>query len=388
MRKNIVRELAAYFVVISAILAGAIPAAAQGMGGFDMNQASQFLRYLPPMIKSVTQEPAEPQKGDPVKITAKVSRLHFGEDDYETVDSVALYYTVDGEKWEQIAMEESDDKLTWTAEIPSVDICTEVDYHITAKDSAGNIAMELPGWLALPGWSPAKEGDAPAKAHDFLTKIYDHVNSEKIGIPTDMILEPIPSYMDVKSVWFGYDDNNFYFRLQYGDPVQKGSVSPLDINLYMLAVINCSLDVIFTDAVMEGLNNGFKGFDINDPSLKDLTKYFWAWYYAPLVDIAPALPGIGKIPGVGMIHLNPKDIKIPLFETKGFKYKLNGNNIDVTMDRNMIGQSAENAFTFVTADIKVAGSDFSTMKPKVGDLSYTTTIIMDDHAYDTCAEAQ
>jgi hypothetical protein len=379
------RIIAAFFAALALAALAAGNARAQDMGAFDMNQFSQFLQYLPPIIKTVTQEPDTPKQGDAVKVTAKVDRIHFGVDDIESVDSVKLYYTYDGEKWETADMEQGDDKVSWTCEIPAPADCTEVDYHITAVDSAGNIAMELPQWVAMPGWTPPKEGETPANSPlDFLTKIYDHKNSEKSGIPEEYVMTEIPPYMDIQTVWFGYDDNNLYFRIQFGAKPQPGTLSPVDANLYILMIINSSLDYIFNETVMAGFKTGLKNFNVNDPALKEMVKYLWAWYYSPLLDIIPPLPSIGKIPGVGLLHLNPAQIKIPVFEIKGFKYKVDGSIMDVTLDRKFIGPSEQNVFTFFAGDLNAAGTDMTSIKPKIGDLSYTTTIIMGDHAYDSC----
>ncbi len=357
-------------------------AAAQGMG-FDMNQASQYLRYLPPIIQSVTQSPEEPKNGDEVTVTAAVDRVHFGDADYETVDSVKLYYTFDGEKWEEVAMDQDGaDKTLWTGRIPAASECAEVDYYISARDTAGNIAMELPDWASTPGWEPPAAGAAPAaQPHDFLLKLYDHVNGERPeGAPAE-----IPSYMDITSVRFGYDADNFYFRVEFVDPMQQGTISPVDANLYILAVINRSLNFLLDPKVAETIKGGMKDFNMDDPQFKEMAKSLWVWYYAPLVDIAPPLPGIGKIPGIGMVHIKPPDIKRPIFETKGFKHKIHGNFLDLTVNRGFIGPSEGDTMTFVAGNVKAVGADIMSVKPQLGDISYTTTVILGDHAYDTCA---
>ncbi len=377
-RKQFLKRIITTAVACGAIAFASGAAHAQSMG-MDMDSISQFMKYLPPLIKNVTQEPETPKQGDAVKITANVDRIHFA-DDIETVDSVKLSYTYDGEKWETIDMEQGDDKVNWTCEIPAPGDCTEVDYRITAVDSAGNIAMELPQWIATAGW----DGNADNPPYQYLTKIYDHVNSERSEIPDEMQIGEIPPYLDIQTVWFGFDDKNYYFKIQFGEKMQQGTISPVDANLYILAIINCSLETIDNAATDLGLKQGFKNFDPSNPMVQELVKYFWGWYYAPLLDIVPPLPGIGKIPGVGLIHIDPANIKTPIFEKTGFKHKLNGNNLELSVSRSFVGNAQDDTMTFLAGDVKAEGADMTSIKPKIGDISYTTTIIMRDHAYDSC----
>ncbi len=350
--------------------------------GFDMNQASEYLRYLPPIIQSVTQSPEEPKNGEAVTVTAVVERVHFGDSDYETVETVKLFYTFDGEKWDEVEMEQNgEDKTEWTGEIPAATDCAQVDYYISARDSAGNMAMELPEWASTPGWEPPAAGAAPDKPpHDYLFKMYDHVNGERPeGAPKD-----VPSYMDISSVRFGYDASSFYFRLQFGDPMQQGTISPVDINLYILGIINRSLNFLLDPSVAEAMKSGMKSFNMDDPRFKEMARSLWIWYYSPLIDIVPPLPSIGKIPGIGLAHVKPPDIKRPIFETKGFSYKVHEQFLDLTLDRTFIGPSESGTMTFVSGNVKAAGADIMSIKPQIGDISYTTTVILGDHAYDTC----
>ncbi len=365
IKKALLLVLTALFVIPSF-------ARAQSMG-FDMNQASQYLKHLPPVIKSTSFSPAEPQPGDPIKIIVKVDRFHFGGNDFESIQGVKLMYSVDdGVTWSETDMDEEENGKRYSAEVEAPQECGQLIYRFMADDTAGNIAIEIPPYLGLKD-PPENAGENEISPFDRLNVLYEHPNAPD---------SEIPPYLDVLSVRFGYDDAKFYFRIEFEEPVRQGSITPLDANAYLFVLINRSL--ILDPALTRMLANGFRKAKPDDTDVAEVAKTLWAWYYAPLAEIAPPLPDIGKIPGVALIHIRPPDFRRPLFETKGFTYTLNGNYLDLSIDRAFIGPSERNTITFTTGNVRVVGADIMHAKPALGDIAYTSTVIMDDHAIDIC----
>jgi len=364
-----------------------VPANAQDFD-FNFNDFSKYLKHLPPIINSVRNFPAEPGLDDEVLVKARVGRIHFGEEDYEYVEEVILHYTYDfGETWEEIDMDQdAENERLWTAGIEAPGECAEAVYYIVAKDSAGNIAMEVPPEMALPGWNPESD-DSP---FDFLPRIYDHEDAPD---------KEIPSYLDVLGMSFGFDDDNLYFRTEYESPMMKGLLSPVDANFYAFIIINRSL---MLDDDMFMMKPGGKGSMGRDKAMK-MAKSIWAWYYAPIAEAIPPIEGI-KIPGVALVHagesdweklgLNEEDyphqtfekqgFSAEIFDKNGFEYDVHDNFLDLTIERALLGESERNTFTFATINVRAAGSDLMNIKPYPGDVSYSVSAVVTDHYYNTC----
>lgn len=357
--------------VLLIVVAFSLRAEAQGFD-FNMDTVSQYLKYLPPIIKSVRHYPQQPKPGGTVKITARIERIHFGNEDFEYIDSVTLFYSLDsGGTWEEEEMDQEGDDPVWSVEIDAPEDCRDVLYYVRALDSADNVAMEMPPELSMIDWAPESEEET---IYDVLPLMFEH---------KDAADAEIPPYFDVLSLRFGYDDDNLYFRVGFEQPMYQGTVSPIDVNVYLLALINRAL--ILDPKLMGSVTSG----NVGENDAKEFSKYFWAWFYSPLVEIVPALPDVGKIPGVALVHLNMKNARrpLPIFETTGFKYEIKGNFLNLAIDRNMIGPSERNTVTFVAGNARAVGADIMSIKPIVGDISYSTSVIMDGHYFNVCEPA-
>ncbi len=365
-------------LLIIVLSVDATPLKDKGFNGFNVNMILKYLKNMPPALRHVRQVPANPRRNDTVVIAAKAIPPRSGVDQIDDIDSVILNYTLDGNEWFEVNMDRSGDDNEWSGAIPATGTCSEVDYNITVKDTEGNITKEIPEWQALPGYEQAlKDGKAKNK-YDFLTKVYDHVNSQKYDIPPEMQMPVIPDYLDIRTLWFGYDESNLYFRIQYGGPVYAGTVQPVDLNAYLIVLINGTLDST------EGAKNGRNKLKANNQITSGLAEHFWVWYYAPPVEIIPPTNNMGRIPGIGLLHFNPNSLKKPVIDTDGFSYSIHDSFMDVSLSRVFIGPSENNSLTFVAGNFKVYGGDLKNIRQQMGDISYATTIIMDDHGYMTC----
>ena len=358
---------------------GKQPGKQQGKGrgraggmGVDMGSISRYLKYLPPRIGQIRQSPRNPGPDDTVTISARISRIRFGRDDNEYIKTVTLFYSMDrGESWEEFDMDQDgDDGKLWVGEIPAADECGRVRYYIHAEDSMGNLALEIPPYLAMPGWEPPS-GDEESEdtPHDYLPLMFEHEDAQNFEIP---------AHLDVLTMWFGYDEDHLYFRTEFQAPVNGGSITPLDANAYILILFNGALN--FNPGMISQAMRGQGG-----DKTEKMAKKLWGWFYAPMGEAAPPVNGI-KIPGEGLVHIEPPDWKAPIFEKQGYEYDIWENYLDLTIDRSMIGQSENNTITFAMANARVTGADITKAQFEQGDISYSVTASMYGHAYSVCGE--
>ncbi len=380
MRNNVIRCIFAVTVVLALSIFISYPAGAKGMPGLSLNQFTRYLKYLPPIIRSVTQSPESPGKNDEVVVTARINGYRRSGDDDGGVKSATLRYTTDGVKWNNVEMESGDDDWTWTGTIPAAEACTEVDYNITVTDKTGNIVTELPGWLAFPGLPEKKPGGPAPDRHDYLKALSASNPAMNSTVSENMRMSDVPSYLSIDSVRFGFDAANLYFRIQLGSGALAGTLQPVDVNFYFLVLLNGSM--------LSGVDDVDEGGRMRRPGLYDMASTLWIWYYSPVVEAVPPVGGMQKVPGVGLLHVDPDDMDEPLFEAKGFSYNLHDKYMDVTIDRKFIGPSEGKALTFLAADMKAYGDQNNRIKMEVGDISSAVTVVMDDHGYFTCPEGE
>jgi len=86
----------------------------------------------PPVISSVEQDPEVPSEGEEVTVIASVSDAISG------LESVILYYRVNGGEWRTVEMTCSEG--AWVATIPGQEAGASVEYYVEARDKAGNTA--------------------------------------------------------------------------------------------------------------------------------------------------------------------------------------------------------------------------------------------------------
>ncbi len=90
----------------------------------------------PPRISDVKHSPVVPSNGDVVNVTAIIT------DDYGSIDTVFLFYQVNGTGWTKLLMNGSNSGDYW-ATIPSQGTNSIVEYYIEANDTDGNVANTL-----------------------------------------------------------------------------------------------------------------------------------------------------------------------------------------------------------------------------------------------------
>ncbi|MFH1537762.1 MAG: hypothetical protein ABIH66_02305 [bacterium] len=347
--------------LLAAIFPSPLPAQMGDFGSMgDMADASQFMQYIPPFIKDVWHEPEAPGVGDGITVYAEIFRLNLTPDSMEYVEEAYLEYSTDGgETWEEVEMYEVEDEAnTWSGEIPALEEAGEVLYRIRAADSAGNMVLEKP--------YPIEEDAESLSDLELGLEIEDEDESD----------EQIPSYLNILSTGFDYDDDYYYFHQEFESKPDQGTISPIDANVYILAMINKFPEIDFTKFKMTKDHIESMAEEVG----KDMAGHIAVWFYAPIADIAPPLPEIGKIPGVALIRLDEENIKRPIFGTDGFEYEIEDNSFNLRFERESMPGEPADMLMFVSFNIRIVGSDFSTAKPEKGDVSNSVVVYFRSHS--------
>jgi len=131
-----------------------------GAGG---SAFGSYLNDQPPVIGEVVGVPATPKAGERVSVTAIVANDMERTDD--TTEKVSLYYSTDGGKsWTEVKLEQGEeDETKWSGDIPGQSAGTKVVYYISALDTAGNLATEMPGMNMVWPRTPASPSTAPTQ---------------------------------------------------------------------------------------------------------------------------------------------------------------------------------------------------------------------------------
>jgi hypothetical protein len=345
------------------------------------------MKYIPPVISSVRFYPEEPGRDDAVRVVARVGRLKLSDDDFETLDEVKLFYSADGgETWKSADMREDDDGLEWEGEIPPLGAAGGVAFYVSATDTAGNVARVMSPEDTMPGWEPG----GTASPFDHLDLIFEHEETDS---------REIPAYMDVLSVRFGYDEGKYYFRVEFKEQPRPGTVAPLDANVYLFALVNRSL--VFDPALLQKVREGAFEGAMSESQIMEMAQSVWAWYYAPTIEIAPAIEGV-KFPASALIHpgkidwttseanksdyrvqtLKFKEYAAEVFDKGAFEYKIKGAKMDIWFDRRLLGPAERDTINFVTGNLRLTGSDMLKAKPLMGDISHSASIVMRDYYYE------
>lgn len=398
INKRAVMDSSLLLTIVTALIfsISSSPVSAQGFGG-EMTNVTEFLKYLPPIIRTVRHAPVNPQENDEVVVTADVGRINFVED-FEYIDSVTLYYSKDfAETFVEVGMDQGDNERFWTGTIPPCDDGTEVIYYIKAVDTVGNVAMVMPPINSMTSewYSMDDEAFETAVPQDYTFKMFDHEDKPDNEVPSDL---------DVLSASFGYDDDSYYFRYTFDSKPLPGTMSPIDANVYVFLMINRAL--MFSPEIMNAATlykdtgkTDMSFLDKNRGEIVDFFSSMWLWFYAPVADIAPPLPDIGKLPSITLAHLDPEASGCPIksgaslssldsrafscivFEKEGWEYSIKGKNMNITLDRNMIGTAKNDTINFVMLNLRIVGSDIMNIQVKPGDVSYSTGIVMKHKGY-------
>lgn len=191
--------------------------------GIEMNQLpaisnssesayNNYLNDTPPEIKSVTVVPDPPKAGEPAAVEALI--FMDSEKTDSTVLQAALHFSGDsGKTWQEIPMSQSEDnEQLWTAEIPPMEKDALGIYYVSASDVTGNTATEMPGQTSQ--WPPSETGLALLSG--------DAEEKDDVVAPS----------MDILKTFMGYDEQYFYFKVDYEKAVKEGTYSPPFLHSY------------------------------------------------------------------------------------------------------------------------------------------------------------
>ncbi len=110
-----------------------------GLCTLALNESTYFVYSvgdsLAPLITQVTQSPSPVTTLELVEVSAQIT------DDGSGVNTVEVYYRVDGGAWSSFSMALGEDS-TYTATLPPQLWDTQVDFYIVASDHQGNIAID------------------------------------------------------------------------------------------------------------------------------------------------------------------------------------------------------------------------------------------------------
>jgi hypothetical protein len=112
-------------------------------------------------------------------------------------------------------------KKIWYAKIPKQKKGTKIKFYIVAYDIAGNKAIEI-----LPSVK-----NFPPEDKELNLIIVDPDDPE----------DWVPPDLDIKNCWFGYDEENFYFKLKVQGRFTKMAKGVFRVHGYIIALINTDL---------------------------------------------------------------------------------------------------------------------------------------------------
>lgn len=184
----------------------------------DLNFPSfgSYLNDQPPEIKEVNFYPENPSPYQDVKIEARITVNPYRTPSY--VKNAFVYYFTDKEKtFKKIELKNKKDDI-WSGKIPGVPEDTIVEFFISADDSFGNTAVEIPQLVKnLP---PAEEEIIE------ITKDYQDVEKDSV---------------DIISGFAGYDGEKIYFKYEVRGKVKKGTSDTFAIHGYAVGIDNPDL---------------------------------------------------------------------------------------------------------------------------------------------------
>jgi len=196
-----------------------------GAGG---SAFGSYLNDQPPVIGEVVGVPATPKAGERVSVTAIVANDMERTDD--TTEKVSLYYSTDGGKsWTEVKLEQGEeDETKWSGDIPGQSAGTKVVYYISALDTAGNLATEMPGLNTV--WPPVINKQEPSKSSLPLLAV---------ALKDDDDPEvQVPDGADFLTFAVGYNQEFLFGKLEVQGKITPGTLSPTSINAWGAVAIN------------------------------------------------------------------------------------------------------------------------------------------------------
>lgn len=186
--------------------------------------------YFPPIIEEVKIYPEQPIIGKEVRVSAYI---YPPEVSGEEVIEAYLYYSEDsGKTYHKLDLEQlEDDEKIWLCTIPAMEKEGEITFYITAIDTAGNVATELPGKVEF------QEKEEGEKKPDWLPKdsslalICKDENDSEIKVAGEF---------DILDMYAGIDDEYLYLKLVFDGEVPAKPVSLAEqmIPWYRISILN------------------------------------------------------------------------------------------------------------------------------------------------------
>lgn len=167
--------------------------------GSEGSPFGSYLNMETPLIGKVSHSPEVPKPGEEVTFQAEVYNDPKKTDD--VTETVYLHYSMDeGKTWDSFKMDQDgkNEKL-WITKLMFKEE-KQIIYYISAKDSAENVASEL----------PMVEGNT----------VFAEVKDEN---DSDSQVEPD---LDIVSAGVSYDSDRLYLRIKVQGEVRDGTVSP------------------------------------------------------------------------------------------------------------------------------------------------------------------
>lgn len=182
--------------------------AATGLGAF-------ITQNEPPVVKSVTLDPAQPLADEAVTVTAVIQN-DPAYTSSRPLEAFIHYSSDGGALWQTIEMEAAgSSREKWIARIPAQAQSAEIQYFFTAMDDAGNVLQELPVQAVAQPWQK-----------NVLQGIQDENDSQRIA----------QNDLDVLGAGAAFDGDYLYLSMDVQGLVSPGTVSPLAAHMYSVGI--------------------------------------------------------------------------------------------------------------------------------------------------------
>ncbi len=174
----------------------------------------------PPHIKEVEIKPIKPTHKQDIIVKVKV--IPDGNLSENKISDVFINYSINGESYINIEMEEAVEKDSWKAKIPAQPTGTKINFFITAYDDGGNMVTEVP--ITDVKWN------------------IDEIKEFGIQIP-EQREDPrrILQSLDIVDAGFAYDNKYLYFHFNLASEVAAGSVAAPYLNVYSVGIYHPEL---------------------------------------------------------------------------------------------------------------------------------------------------
>lgn len=201
------RKVISHFFLVLFLVHVSFPCYAQppALPGSEGSPFGSYLNFETPLIEKVSHFPLFPKPGEEVTFQVEVYNDPQKTDD--VTEKVYLHYSDDeGKTWETFKMDQDKkNERLWTAKVTFFR-SKEIIYYVSAMDTSGNVASELPLVEENPVFAEVKDED-----------------------DSDAQVEPD---LDIVSASVSYDRERMYLKLKVQGEVEDGTVSPPYIHNY------------------------------------------------------------------------------------------------------------------------------------------------------------